>query len=70
MTLLVRQLPIEDRGIPIEVYCFTTTTAWAEYEEIQSDLFDHFLAAATFFELEIYQQPSGSDIELAASRLR
>ncbi|NCP85371.1 MAG: mechanosensitive ion channel [Bacteroidetes bacterium] len=70
MTLLVRQLPIEDRGIPIEVYCFTTTTVWAEYEEIQSDLFDHLLAAATFFELEIYQQPSGSDIELAVSKLK
>jgi len=70
MTLLVRQLPIEDRGIPIEVYCFTNTTAWAEYEEIQSDLFDHLLAAASFFELEIFQQPSGSDIELAVSKLK
>ncbi|TNE74127.1 mechanosensitive ion channel [bacterium] len=66
MTLLVRQLPIEDHGIPIEIYCFTKTTAWAEYEEIQSDLFDHLLAAASFFDLEIFQSPGGSDIRYLA----
>ncbi|HAC15023.1 MAG TPA: mechanosensitive ion channel protein MscS [Bacteroidetes bacterium] len=62
MTLLVRQMPIEDRGIPIEIYCFTNTTNWAEYEGIQSDIFDHLFAAVSFFDLEIFQQPSGSDI--------
>lgn len=62
MTILVRQLSIEDRGIPIEIYCFTNTTAWLEYESIQADIFDHLLAAISFFELEIFQQPSGKDI--------
>jgi miniconductance mechanosensitive channel len=62
MTILVRQLTIEDRGVPIELYCFTNTTAWGEYEEIQSDIFDHILSAATFFGLDLYQQPSGKDI--------
>ena len=61
MTLLVRQMPIEDRGVPIEVYCFTDTTEWASYEEIQADIFDHLLAAIGFFDLEVFQQPSGSD---------
>jgi miniconductance mechanosensitive channel len=54
MTLLVRQLPIQDRGIPIEIYCFTKTTAWIEYEGIQADIFDHLVAAAGFFDLEIF----------------
>ncbi len=62
MTILVRQLPIQESGLPIEIYCFTNTTAWVEYESIQSDLFDHLLAAAKWFELELFQQPSGSDI--------
>lgn len=67
MTLLVRQLPLGAEGVPIEVYCFTNTTAWAEFEEIQSDIFDHLLSAAASFDLEIYQQPSGSDITTALS---
>ncbi len=63
MTIMVRQLPLEDRGIPIELYCFTTTTVWTEYEEIQSDVFDHLLSSAAFFGLEIFQQPAGSDFK-------
>jgi len=69
MTLLVRQLPMEDRGIPIEVYCFTKTVVWAEYETIQADIFDHLLAAISFFDLRLYQQPSGHDIKTAAGTL-
>ena len=30
--------------IPLEVYCFTTTTKWKDYENIQSDIFEHFFA--------------------------
>ncbi len=67
MILMVRQLNIEDRGIPIEIYCFTTTTEWVKYEEIQADIFDHLLAAVSFFDLEIFQQPGGSDITRAFS---
>ena len=62
MTLLVRQLPPDGQGLPIEIYCFTTTTAWGEYEAIQADIFDHFLAVAQEFDLRIYQQPSGNDL--------
>ncbi|HBG53143.1 MAG TPA: mechanosensitive ion channel protein MscS, partial [Rikenellaceae bacterium] len=65
MALMVRQMAMEDRGIPIEIYCFTTTTVWAEYEEIQSDIFDHLMAAVSYFDLEIFQQPSGSDLKRA-----
>ena len=70
MTLMVRQLSTEDRGVPIEIYCFTNTTNWAEYEGIQSDIFDHLFAAVSFFDLEIFQQPSGSDIIKVGNNLK
>jgi miniconductance mechanosensitive channel len=62
MTLLVRQLPPGPEGLPIEIYCFTNTTEWARYEDIQSDIFDHFLAIVPAFGLKLFQKPSGSDI--------
>ena len=61
-TLLVRQLPPGPEGIPIEVYCFTATTNWGEYEAIQADIFDHLLAILPEFDLKIFQQPSGLDM--------
>ncbi len=66
MTLLIRQLSIDERGIPINIYCFTATTKWANYEDIQADIFDHLLAAARFFDIEIYQQPGGDDLNRVA----
>ena len=44
MTLLVRQLAPGAQGLPLEIYCFTATTAWAAYEDVQSDIFDHLMA--------------------------
>jgi len=70
MTVMVRQLPSDDRGLPIEIYCFTNTTAWLEYESIQSDIFDHLFAAAAWFDLELFQQPAGSDILQAVNGMQ
>ena len=64
MTLLVRQQPPGPSGLPIEIYCFTNTVRWAEYEMIQSDIFDHLLAVIPEFGLRVFQQPTGADIEL------
>ncbi len=61
MTLLVRQCPPGSEGLPLELYCFTNTTDWNEYEDIQSDIFDHLLAVAPEFGLRLYQLPAGSD---------
>lgn len=61
MTCMVRQQAPTELGIPLEVYCFTNTTEWLPYENIQSDIFDHLLAAARLFELEVFQSPSGID---------
>lgn len=67
MTVMVRQMATENRGIPLEIYCFTTTTKWLEYEAIQADIFDHLFSAASFFDLDIFQEPSGTDISKAFS---
>lgn len=61
MTLLVRHLQPTEAGLPLEIYCFTATVAWAEYEAIQADVFDHLLAILPEFELRLFQQPSGAD---------
>ena len=63
MTLLVRQLAPTKNGLPIEIYCFTSDTRWAYYEDIQADIFDHILAIAQEFDLRVYQNPSGSDFQ-------
>ena len=70
MTLLVRQLPINQYGLPIEVYAFTNTTKWKEYEDIQSDIFDHILASIHHFQLEAYQEPSSKDLKSLVSNLK
>lgn len=62
MMLMVRQLQPTSEGVPVEVYCFVNTTEWVEYERIQSDLFDHLIAAVPRFGLRIYQRVSGFDI--------
>ena len=61
-TFLVRQLPPGPEGLPIEIYVFTNDNAWVAYEEIQADIFDHLLAAVPEFDLEVHQDPMGSDI--------
>ena len=63
MTLMVRQLEPIENGVPIEVYVFTNTTNWIEYESIQSDVFDHVLSVAGEFNIRLYQRPSGHDIK-------
>lgn len=62
MTLMSRQMPPTAEGLPLEVYCFTNTVVWTEYESIQSDIFDHLIAIISEFGLRIYQQPSGHDM--------
>ncbi|MGS0738740.1 mechanosensitive ion channel family protein [Pseudomonas sp. GG8] len=61
MTCMVRQMQATAQGIPLEIYCFTLTTAWADYERIQGDIFDYLLAVMPEFGLSLYQQPSGMD---------
>lgn len=63
-SLIIRQLQPTSEGLPLEIYAFTNTTAWTEYEAIQSDIFDHLLAILPEFGLKIFQIPSGNDFKM------
>jgi miniconductance mechanosensitive channel len=64
LTLLIRQLQPGQSGIPIEIYVFTNDTNWVNYENIQSDIFDHLLAALPMFELAAFQIISDTNKQL------
>ena len=66
MTFLVRHLQPTENGIPIEVYVFSRRQEWAEYEDLQADIFDHILAVVPHFDLKIFQNPSGADFRKLA----
>ena len=68
MTFLIRQLQPSEKGIPIEIYVFSKIQAWAAYEDLQSDIFDHVLAVITEFDLRIFQNPTGDDLRRIAFR--
>ena len=63
MTFLVRQLAPNEKGIPIEIYVFSSEQRWAYYEAIQADIFDHIIAILPEFELRVFQAPSGNDFQ-------
>jgi len=61
MTFLVRHLESTQYGLPVQIYVFSNDQVWTNYEAIQADIFDHLLAAASEFELRVFQNPSGYD---------
>ena len=61
MTFLVRHLEPTSYGLPVQIYVFSNDQAWANYEAIQADIFDHLLAALPEFDLRIFQNPTGYD---------
>jgi len=61
MTCLTRQLAPTEHGLPIEIYVFCSDKVWANYEDIQADIFDHILAVVPEFDLRVFQDPSGGD---------
>jgi miniconductance mechanosensitive channel len=62
MTFLVRQLAPTSLGLPLEIYVFSKIQAWAKYEDVQADIFDHMIAASREFDIKLYQEPSGADM--------
>ena len=56
LTLMVRQMQPSEYGVPLQIYAFSNDKQWVNYEEIQSDLFDHIISAASMFDLKIYQK--------------
>jgi len=63
MMIMVRQLPPSEKGLPLEIYAFSKDKSWKAYESIISDIFDHVLSVAPYFDLEIFQNPAGSDFK-------
>jgi miniconductance mechanosensitive channel len=63
MMIMVRQLPPSEKGLPLEIYAFSIDKSWKAYENIISDIFDHVLSVAPYFDLEIFENPAGSDFK-------
>ncbi len=62
LMIMVRQMQPTSEGLPLEIYCFSNTIVWLEYEQIQGEIFDHILAVIPEFGLRIFQRPSGNDL--------
>jgi len=60
MIIMVRQLAPTTQGIPLQIYAFSSDKRWENYEYIMADIFDHLIAAVPYFDLEIYELPTGS----------
>lgn len=58
MIKMVRQMPPNEFGLPLQLYAFTNNTNWEFYEGVQADIFDHLLAVIPQFQLKVYQRPS------------
>lgn len=67
MLLLVRTLEPTALGVPLQIYAFTNTTAWVEYESIQGEIFEHLIGILPSFGLALYQR-SSDRVELALSQ--
>lgn len=63
LIMMVRQLPPNDKGLPLEIYCFTLDKEWVDHETIAADIFDHVLAVVPSFHLEIFEGPTGKDFQ-------
>ncbi len=66
--LMVRQLAPTSQGIPLEIYCFSRDKKWSNYEATMSDIFDHVIASVPYFDLEIFEEPTGKDIVVLAKK--
>lgn len=63
LPLMVRQLQPTETGLPMEIYAFSKEQEWELFERIQADIFDHILAGIKFFDLQLFQNPSGIDFQ-------
>jgi len=59
LTIMCRHLQPTEKGIPIEIYLFTSDKRWLNYEYIMADIFDHIIASVAYFGLEIFELPTG-----------
>ena len=69
MTVMVRQRPPTPNGLPLEVYVFSKDTKLIDFEGVQADIFDHLLAALPYFDLRLFQYPTGDNLKTLKSWL-
>ena len=65
MTIVSQPVTHGKTGLPIQLYAFTNDTKWSIYEDIQGDIFDHLFSILPEFKLKAFQEPSGSDLDIA-----
>jgi len=65
LSLMVRQLEPTSKGIPLEIYCFISDKRWENFE---ADIFDHVIASVPYFDLEIFEEPTGKDLRSLAEK--
>jgi miniconductance mechanosensitive channel len=70
MTNMVRYLQSNENGIQVQIYLFSADKVWEHYESIQADIIDHLLAVLPEFDLKVFQNPSGYDMEMIAENLK
>lgn len=68
LALMVRQLEPTSKGIPLEIYCFISDKRWENFEAVMADIFDHVIASVPYFDLEIFEEPTGKDLRSLAER--
>ena len=66
--IMVRHLQPTEKGLPIQIYCFSKAVQWKEYEMVQADIFDHILAVISEFGLRVFQSPSSDDFRALTGR--
>ena len=59
--LIVRWLEQMEEGMPLQLYAFITDSYLAPFEWQQSLIMEHFMKALAWFNLQLYQSPSGYD---------
>ena len=61
MIVMVRTLEPNGNGLPMQFYCFTSTTEWRDYESIQSEIMEHFASVMPLFEIYAFQSAGARD---------
>ena len=60
--ILVRIMPIDGNGVPLQIYCYTATD-WTIYEAVQSEIMEHMIITSRQFGLQPYSSPTSEDVE-------
>lgn len=63
LMIMTRHLEPTPRGLPLEIYVFSSDKRWENYERIMADIFEHLIAAVPYFDLEIFESPTGKDLQ-------